>query len=444
MRLLGLVMAASTLLGGAIGPVSARGGAPAAPATDADAPLDLAAMVLTPADLAAEGWDDYDLAIYDGEAVTADGLAADLVRSEDRQPAVRDALLDAGWRRGHRSRTSEYWGSDAPDLGPIVVASVSEYADAAGAGRGLALEPRGSDGVAGTVVAVEELEGVPPVGEGSRALRLVAEDPTGDPYRVVAVWFRSGSVVAGVSVTEWAMPGPSGDGVAALARRLRDRIDGVRREGAAGLSGLATRLPPAAVLFDYGFYQRLDGDEIWDGFGSPLGLGAGADAGDPVNIYLPPLSLTTGADLAGDAVDFYRSGAFLGNAGPGHAVGYSADLYRFGTPEAASRWLRETPDRLRRGAGVTGFVLQAGPEDVGDEAVSFTVGHSGDDRIVQYTTAIVVRVGATVAEVAWHQLADPPPVAAAEAAAAAQADCLRDGGPCEPVTAPREVGQDGG
>lgn len=426
MRLLGLVMAASTLVGGAFGMVPVRAAAFAAPGVGAGAPLDLAAMLLTPADVAAEGWDDFVTPIDDGETLTLDGLAAEMVRSRDRQPAARDALAAAGWRRGDRSQTMEYWDSDAPTLAPIVVASVSAYADAAGAARGLALEPLASNDVDGEVVAVEELGDVPPVGERSRALRLLAEDNTGDPYRVVAVWFRTENPVAGVTVTDWTTAGPSGAGVAALARRLGDRSDRVRREGGPGLSGLATRVAPAAVSFAYGFYQRLDGEEVRSGF------------------IEAPMGLAARAHLGADATDVYRSGAYLAADDPLRALGYTADLYRFATPERASAWPREAPARLRRDPRVEVFAQDDGPSDGGEEAVAVAVTHAGDGELAFHTAAVFVRVGATVAEVGWRRVDAPVPVAAVAAATAVQAACLHDGGPCPPVTVPRELGPDGG
>jgi hypothetical protein len=322
-------------------------------------------------------------------------------------------------------------GAAAPAPARSVASSVTEYADAAAAaaafaalaeGSAAAL-PAGATPVAGGALPAGAVPGTRVVGDASAIARRPGVDPgSGLPYRGLELVFRTGTLVAGVGVYDYAGGEPAVAEVEALAAVVLARIERVRAGGGPGLSPRALRLGAArpeapGPVPVYEGYDRLGGATVPE-------YGESAEA------------LAARAARLGEATDAYRVVQRLpaGTAAAGDDVVYASVLFRFADAAAAAAWLAGAEERLARVPGFTAVAPAAGAAAVGDESRAFAVDSrvGGEDA---RGVVVVARVGREVAQVRLFA-PQAPPLALAEELAVAQAGCLRWAGRCGRLPVP--------
>jgi hypothetical protein len=377
-----------------------------------DLPLDLPALTLLPHDL-----DKPDFFLEEGWFNTTEGMA-NYYATRHGLPTfeVLGHLRAAGYSRRYslsfvRLATTT-GGAATPEgvsnpVGQRIVTAITEYASVEGATAGFdylerQLEARDD--------AFQDIPLTTPVGEEAELTRWRGvHGPTGTPLNAVYLTFRTGNLVAEVSITDWMNQEPDAAEVEALAAKLRDRIEEVRTTGAPGLSNRLV---------------RVEGKRAPEGYLVREGVPITSFAVDRPS---GTIVLIEGATYW--ATDVYQSVLNVGTVDE-----LDLALYRSATAEAASTWLAEHPVTLLEGE--EGFVdIEEIPDVavIGEESRVFSYSLREDRRIVGY--AVYTRVGDVVAgiDVASSQ---NTPLGVVLELAEAQAGCLALASCHEPVALP--------
>jgi hypothetical protein len=398
-RILGALLVLFALAGSAFGP------ARAARATDEQPPLDLAAMTLTPDDLADLGMDGFGFG--DGRTLAADNLADRAVwpAGEGEELAeVRDDLVAAGWRQAYLAVLTTVRDYDNPGPSRDVEIEVVAYADAAGAAQGFSLVPD-----AYATGEMEEVAGGETIGDESRITRIDAHDAgAGTPYAELALGFRQGNLTARVLLRNPQEEPPQVDEIEALAEALLTRIERVLEDGGPRLSLRVLRVEPKEEFTPIAdAYLRLDGEDLRSAYETPDEFAARA------------------ASYA-DATDVFSISTEIPAHDSDYTLGFRTTLLRFAEDDLAAAWVGTAPDRLRPAPAMTEFAVTPEGEGLGDEsvAVTMTSDRRGEGGDLIHSAIVVVRVGATVAEIRLDRSYDAPPLVLAKELAKEQASCM--------------------
>ena len=367
-------------------------------------PVDLAAMTLTPADLAAVGWTD--LGLTSGQTLSVTELADRAVwpaGEGEKQDAVQDALLGAGWQQGYGATLDSLWDPNRTDPGRQVEVEVVAYVDAPGAAHGFALVP--------DVYATGPVTAVPatrPIGDDSRLTRVAARDPqAGTPSHELALGFLQGRFTARVLLRDWTGEEPAVAAVEALAARLSAHIERVLHDGGPRLSTQVLTVERRANAVHSETYVRLDGEDIR-------------------STYETPVEFAARAASYGEASDVFTSSTEIAATDSSYTLGFSADLFRFPEEDQAAAWLREAPTRLGQETDVTAVAIKDGIAAFDDEAIAVTLtrDYDHDGMEIYHTSAVLFRSGTVVADIRLTRVNDPPSMSGTKELAAAQAACL--------------------
>jgi hypothetical protein len=402
-------------------PVPAALAALAPPATPAAAtpeaapvasyPLDLGAMMLTPANLDAIG-----LIGFGRESQTYWELA------EGTDPSTYGGL--------QRQYQSQLVATEPVDPGAtsvlfraIVLTTVGEYANAADAAAAFALVEADDPGGEGTPVP-QEVVGTSTIGDQSTIRRHELVSTRGRPYLQLDLAFQRGNIVAQVVIAEYNGQELDLTTLEALGNTVLAKIDAVVAGEAPGLQPRTLRLVGQDLITTFDGYARLEGETL---------LGYNATAEDQADE----------AARLGDATDGYSviQNLTRGTEDLLDDVYMNPTTFRFTTPEAASVWFREGPERLARDAT---YYLDVTPVDgaptMGDESAAFSVTiDSGENRYTGYV--YFVRIGRETAEIPMvrHEAQPAVPLEAAVELAAAQVGCLRSAATCAPLPVPADL-----
>lgn len=385
--------------------------APPVPGQEATAPaagggLDLAAVVVFPSDLGNAGF-----GVNRGGYATLDQFAGDAAAAGGTDAAdLGRRLQNAGWQRHYAQFLARPLppGTPAPAGVPDPVAtwvasSVTAYASAEGASAAFAVLRGGGAGTS------EEAAAAAPLGDQVEVRRLAGLNPDGVlPFTSVNLSFRTGDLIADVTIQNNSTEEPPLTDVVALAARMRERIDAARAGDAPGLSGLVARTTGPVVVDGY---VKL------------------ADRYEPA--YLQPADAIAARerDFA-DVTDLYSFQAQpVGNAY------YLVELARFPDAGAASAWLQGQPaTTLTAEFQDYAEVAEVEAPALGDEARAFSYAYpAGTTNALGH--AVFARVDNVVARVQLDAVPEAPP-AGAVALAEAQVTCLRAGACPDAVTLP--------
>lgn len=351
-------------------------------------PLDLAAMTLRPSDLDAAGLPNYgvSLAIM-GDAMNAGGFLA--AWRGDPNGETASGLFRADPLRVHLSYVSlsEVIGDNTADTARQVLSYIVEFASAGAAQAGF---PILAD--AWSISGTSEVPGGEGIGDERVVVSLRGQQPGSSAfYDRVDLLFRSGALIAGVSVENFTGDPPTVEETERLARRLLERIDEIRAGGGPGLGSRAVRftIPAWAQSWDTDAYNVIDGEGLRQFGESDASLAeyqARVDADQMTDYYLvaQPLNrLTDGA-----------YGTYL-------------NLVRlFETPEAASAFLHDANNRLERNGYLDLTSVDTAPA-YGDESIAVTYRRQIGGRAIQ-GYRITMRLGTTIASVDLSGVESPP------------------------------------
>jgi hypothetical protein len=376
-------------------------GAGQAPPDEPEGAVDFAALTIRPGDLEEPGWVHEGAFIEQVEGEAA-GYAAYLGGGGPVEPVI-EAMTAMGWRRKY-VHSLALPSPASPGLPPQRIRSyVTEYATPEGAADGFAMfeneEPietavdTPTSRTFGDQSELTEDRGVSGI-DGRR-------------YRSLDLTFRSGNLVAGVTLIIYEnaiLTSPTGTLLESLAGLLEARIT----TGATPGLGLAVaRLAPpepAVVTFDDAYY-RLDGADV------PLAGETAMDATRRIDTYAA-------------AIDVYQLWQGV-EVGTDAGMLYGVTLLRFPDEQTAAAWVTDLDTVLSANPFYRDFqpieVMQA----LGDQHSAFRYiagGATSGPRAV----LVAIRIGTLVARVhvvPQGRIADVPPAPVLELASI-QAGCL--------------------
>jgi len=403
-------------------------GAAATQDASGDAALDLPAMALTPADLAAAGLDDYVVGVGNLEPLAVEAAWVSRWMGIEKDAAV-DAFEEAGVDQAYTMFLDQRAEPGAPDS--EVVSTVVSYAyvgdDEAGAEALFHLLAQGASETAQLEVAAE------PVGEASSLTFHEGMDPyTGASAAWLALHVHAGRDVIGVAIVDYAGETADPDDALALGERLLDRVAAVRGGDSPGLAPLT--LPLAAddeIAHPGPYYLQVDGEAL------PV---ATIDSG--IGKYVE----TTSDNVARaaffeeiGAVDVYFHHQQLGSGEEDgvHDYSYEAVLLRFSDETAAHEYIASLPDRFADDPDHEDLEQLDEAPTAAEEAVAFSYERNYANGRTFFYHPTYVRVGDVIARVDVIGIA--PLAEAAAAVAAAQAECLADGGCPDPLEVPADL-----
>ena len=433
--------------------------------------LDLAAMTLSPSDLAGVGLSGFGLAnrssLRDAETDALVESAGDVFEAGDRLAAYEDA--------GFMSR---YVGSLLRPRVPLVrypsglvaadirvSTSVTEYASEAGAVSGYSFVADDQRDFGDVEVPTDTV-----FGDQSRVERSTGLDPeSGDFLQRLDITFQLDNLVAEVSILDYLNVEPNLAVGEHLAHALRAKIESVRTNGGPGLSQQVLRLTPLFTWIEAGrlrdFYVRQAGmDE------PTFGELASAIREQPVQ-STPPQSIPVqtaeqssglvlrhsappqGADLQprlqtfqpatpaatsglAEPRDTYMFWTPVGEGDPVDLPLFVTWLDRYQTPQEAAAAVDELTEEL--GPGYADVHESIAAERVGERSRQFAYRFEGDPTGAVTGHLVVAQVG----NIVIRTQADGPTgvdAGGVRALASDQADCLRAGGPCQPMSALRAL-----
>ena len=366
---------------------------------------DFAALALGPSDIGLPGFVHVG-AFYESLAAEAADVAA--YRGRGLAPETVAATLgQAGWNRKYVAVLGLPGQSNPGQLTRIVRSYVTAYADPSGAAAGFAyLEDESA------VTSAQDLPGTRVVGEGSELTRdRGGADATGRPFRSLDLTFRTGDLVAGVTVInyparQFADPDPGE--VEALAATLERRLTAPPAPGST-LGDAVLRLGGDAhvyATYDDAYYRR-DGQDV------PLFEEAAAASAERRRSYA-------------DASDVYQLWQGV-DVEDGAGVVYGVTLARFPSDASAATWVDVLAATLGRNPYYGDLRPVPGVVTLGDQTVALAYSANEGGAEAPRAVLVAVRIGATVARV--HLVPSggfsDVPMAAVTALARAQADCLR-------------------
>lgn len=374
---------------------------------------DLAALTIRPGDLEEPGWV-HEGAFFEQLAGEAAGYAAYLGGGGPVEPVI-ETMTAMGWQRKY-IHSIALPSPASPGLPPQRIRSyITEYATPDGAADGFAhFEDE---------TPIESARDVPTsrtFGDGSE----LTEDRgvsgiDGRRYRSLDLTFRSGNLVAGVTLIIYEnaiLTSPTGDIIESLAALLEARMV-AGTDPAAGLGAIVSRLAPpepAVVTYDDAYY-RFEGVDV------PVAGEAAMEA-------------TRRADTYADATEVYQLWQGI-DAGAPAGLLYGVTLLRFPSDQAAAGWVTDLETILAANPFYRAFQPVAVMQPLGDQtnALSYV---AGGDASTPRAVLVAVRAGNVVARVhvvPQGRASDVPADPVIELAAA-QAACLA-GGACAPVDA---------
>lgn len=387
--------------------VSSCAGAPLVAAQDAPR-LDLAALTLVPADLSGPGWV-HDGAFMEDRAAEARTMASYRGGSVTAQQ-IATKMQGFGWQRKYVDVLTRPAGADPTNSITEARAYITEYATADGAAAGFSyLEDESM------VATAADVAGTQTVGDQSEITKDAGVDSSGKSYHSLDLTFRTGNLVAGVTLisSPWhaTFTTPDVATIEALGNVLLQRV----------------AAPPAPGTTLGVQVQRLGGEQYrfttyddayyrWNGGDIPIVDETAATAKARVASYK-------------NATDVYQLWQGISGVGTGETL-YGVTLLRFPSVDDAASWV-DNLETILKANQFYGDIRTASIEGtLGDQAVALTYAPGGGGASAPHATLIAVRVGSDVARV--HVVpagsGGVPPVVVEELAAY-QATCLR-GGPC--------------
>jgi hypothetical protein len=378
------------------------GSSPRAGGAQSTAPLDLAALALRPGDVGAQDW------VHLGAFVQSIGAeAADVAAYRGRglsEDEVAGRLRAIGWQREYVAVLGLPSEFDASMPSRIVRSYITEYGDAEGAAAGFGyLEDESA------VLSASDLPLDRAPGEEAEATRDRGISQ-GRPFRSLDVTFRTGNLVAGVTMVNYPAAEFAEPGLAeaeTLAATLAGRLGTPSAPGTT-IGGAVLRIgAPGGSLptYDDAYFRFASvdvplADETTQAAAARIATYAGA-----IDVY----QLWQGIDVGTEA------GAL-----------YGVTLLRFPDANMAAQWVRDLATILDANP-FYGDVEPLSVPALGDQttALSYVPGGGGPGE--PHALLISVRTGQDVARVhlvPQGGLAAIPPEALVELVRA-QADCLR-------------------
>lgn len=392
-------------------------GTPAASATS----LDLPSLSLTPQDLDAAGFPGY------GLSTSTFAQGPDLVArtkfwqrlDETRMKGMVDQLESAGVERAYTA----WLGKVDPASGEYqrdIILSIDEYADAAGAARGLELDTQIDREDQPDIQLLTESRRF---GDGSQIVLYGGSGAEGSvPWLDMKI--RLGTMNVGVGILEYTGQVPELADIEALADAALAKIGRERDAPPPGLSFHGLRLWPAVYSFDS--YVRRDGAS------EPYAEEAPADRQAREARY-------------GSAVDVYIVGQFLTPADTDESFDFNSVprvqhlLSRFASEDAATAYLSEIPAILAADPSFADVAARETSADLGAESVALTYTASAPDGGTYYQDWVSSREGTLVSTIIVRTLGTPAPGAVVDGLAADAFACLHSDAWCAAVSAPADL-----
>jgi hypothetical protein len=379
----------------------------------APASLELPAMSLDPADLAVAGMPGYGL--LEGQTVGTYALAGvagdwtDQITDDDIEATLVDMGLIRGYAFGMRVREDP--ADMESELARDVYGSLHEFASETGASDALLmaalLETGDTD--------IQRIEATGAAGPNAVLVRTTFGEGA-DQTHSLTIAFQTGPVIGVLTIVDYLGQEPAVEEIETLAASQAARIESALQTGTLGLGDKVPRLedPEFDSLYEIrrDEYLRRDGADI------PLS-------------FEEPEQLAQRAARADGATDVYALSQFIDEAsevGPDFPpqFGLGNDIYRFHDDTTASAWLADQPNQIESefiGTDATVQDIQVLPDspNFGDESLTLTYTVRGFTTGSSYR--VFIRVANLVADVRVNPLGDIP-MAAVEALAAVQAQCL--------------------
>jgi hypothetical protein len=368
--------------------------------------VDLPALTIRPTDLDQPGW------LHQGayvHAVTDQARnQANYVGRGTDEDEVREQLTAVGWQQQYVSYLSLPSVEDPAKPQQIIRTYVTQYVDPDGAAAGFTyLEDESLVGAATDVPLDREY------GEQSE---LTSERGIGGldgrQFRSIDLTFRSGNLVAGVTLIQYPTAervDPEIALVESLATIMEARIDNPSLIPSA-LGARIVRLEHEqqdVVTFDDAYY-RIDGVDI------PI-EGESLEAS------------ALRADTYADARDVYQLWQGVDTAEVNGTL-YGVTLLQFPDESAAETWLGNLDEILATNPFYGDIRPERADAEIGDQTVALSYASGGGGPSDPRALILAVRVGADVARV--HLVPqgnlDTVPMTALAELVAAQADCLAD------------------
>lgn len=370
---------------------------------DNTAGIDLAAHALRPSDLVGAGWT-HDGAFFDD--LTSVGANEATYRGANTTPAgVEQILAGYGWYRYYSLSMSRPSASDPSVPVQRVRSYITEYVDDVGAAAGFAyLEDEHFVSSAVDVPASRQFGDQFELTKDSGLSSVEGVD-----YRSLDLTFRSGNLVAGVTLIAYdrgAIAEPDAATVEALGSILEARLAS-RAPTPESLGNALNRLVTTfgvVATYDDAYYR-------WEGTDVPLTGESATAAANRIKTYA-------------DATDVYQLWQGV-DAGTANGLLYGVTLLHFPTESSAADWVANLQTILE----VNPFYANMRPVEslrtIGDQAIALSYA-AGGGADTPRSMLIAVRVGSNVARVhvvPRGRLQDVPlsPVAAF---AAMEAGCL--------------------
>jgi len=362
--------------------------------------LDVAALTLRPADISQPGWGHLGAFVQSLEAEAEDVASYRGVASNE----VGERLRSIGWIRSYVTvlGLTGADGSSAPR--PLIRSYVTEYSDATGAAAGFAyLEDEASVPTA-TDVALDLT-----LGDESEATRDRGSSNS-RPFRSLDITFRTGALVAGVTVVNTgtgALVDPDLAEAERLAAILAARI--------ASPPVPRTTLGGAVLRLDGTGYQITTYDDAYYRF----------DGQDVTLVDETAASRTARTTTYADASDVYQLWQGL-DAGTTAGVLYGVTLLRFPNAKSAAIWVSNLEQILDENA-FYGNLQSIAPPMLGEQAVALTYAPGGGGSDAPQASLVAVRIGVDVARIHLVPQGDLKvlPVEVVNDLARAQGDCLQ-------------------
>lgn len=365
--------------------------------------LDLAAMSLSPPDLDALGMTGF--GIRTSALLSLDEQAAQAARNANlglTAGVVQQRLEEAGFVRRYQRQLALPQRPDdvSSPVQTQVTSYIIEYASPEGAAAGFALL---EDEATGT--GAQDFP-PPAMADAAELTQLRSRGNGGRPLRALDLTFRTGNLVAGVTLGRFGGDEPELAQVEALARRLLERIIEGREHPGPGLSNLVLRLEGPEVTTRTDEYGRLAGVTY-------------------PNVGETPSDFVARSERYDDASDVYGVGQIVAS-GSGARTEEARSLvllYQFASAKDAAAWVAGAQSRALTVPNLQTAAPVPDAAGFGDESLTLavTAKRVGTEASAGYL--ITVRVAANVAQVQLLGFPDQA-LAAVEALAATQTACL--------------------
>jgi hypothetical protein len=378
--------------------------APSVGAQSSGQVLDLPAMTIRPTDLDDPDW------VHQGAYIHAiSDQARDhanyIGRGTD-EAEVRDRLTAIGWQQQYVSYLSLPSKADPAKPQQVIRSYVTEYANADGAIAGFAYLEDESLVATASDIPLDRSFGEQSELTGERGIGGL----DGRQFRSIDLTFRSGNLVAGVTLIQY----PTADRIdpdiaqaESLAAIMEQRIAGSLAMPSA-LGAEIVRLEheqSEVVTFDDAYY-RIGGTDI-------------SIEGES------PDAATARAETYADAVDVYQMWQGIDTAELRGAL-YGVTLLRFPDAAAAEAWLNDLAGILATNPFYGDIQLEPANLMLGDQSLVLSYAAGGGGATDPHSLIVAVRVGSEVARVHLvpQGTLETVPLTAVVELASAQVACL--------------------